>query len=261
MIRDDDDGIDYAFDRGCSQTGLDLTINSANFALFTGMALKLFIKKFFQVQVDGRDLFGLAISDYPFGHYCTFISVQSPLPSVCFNSQLAKRWYMQKGGRLAPDKDSNEQQQNIVENDQDAEKSMKKSARKSCKLISFLKDISHIWTALLGLVIHASLGLNVDFRSICWVGGSYEESRCRGDGFCRSDISGVNCRHDNNIRNSGSCTDYDHFEQGTDGYKIVHSSNLAKGTRGGFDADDPGRSCNRKRKRRLEEDAPETQAK
>ena len=168
---------------------------------------------------------------------------------------------MQKGGRLAPDKDANEQQQNIVEKDQDAEKSMKKSARKSCKWICFFKDISHIWTALLGLVKHASHVLNVDFRSICWVCGSYEESRCKGDGFCRSDISGVNCRLDNNIGNSGSCTDYDHLEQGTDGYKIVHSSNLAKGTRGGFDADDPGRSCNRKRKRRREEDAPETQAK
>jgi hypothetical protein len=88
---------------------------------------------------------------------------------------------MQKGGRLAPDKDANEQQHNIVEKDQDAEKSMKKSARKSCKRISFLKDISHIWTALLGLVKHASHVLNVDFRSICWVGGTSAEVMRRAD--------------------------------------------------------------------------------
>jgi hypothetical protein len=72
------------------------------------MASSLFINSFLQVQVDGLDLRWMAISDSPFGYYCTLFVVQSPLLSTCLKTQLAQRWYMQKGGRLKPDKDAND---------------------------------------------------------------------------------------------------------------------------------------------------------
>ncbi len=81
IVRDDDDGIDNSFDFGCSQKGSDLTENSAKFALYTGMASRLFINIFLQVQVDGPGLCEQAVCDSPFGYYCTIIAVQPPVPS------------------------------------------------------------------------------------------------------------------------------------------------------------------------------------
>ncbi len=109
--------------------------------------------------------------------------------------------------------------------------------------------------------MHASHDLNINFRNICWVGRGNEESRCKGDGLCGSGLGGVNCELKNNIGISDNLMDYDRLGQGTDGCKILHSGNLAKGTREIFDADDPGWSCNRKRKRRLDEDDTEPHAK
>ncbi len=127
---------------------------------------------------------GWPFFDSPFGYSCSVNAVQPPLPFVCFESQLAKRWYMRKGGRVKPDKDANEQQhpsqvtslQFIKKTNRNAENSMVKTARKSCKQISFFKVASHSWAAFLVLVKHASYVLNVDFRCICWVGRSSEES-------------------------------------------------------------------------------------
>ncbi len=97
IVKDDDDVIDNSFDFGCSQTGPDLTENSAKFALYTRMASRFFINIFLQVQVDGPGLCGQAISDSPFGYYCTVIAIQPPLPSDSCKSQLARPWNMQKG--------------------------------------------------------------------------------------------------------------------------------------------------------------------
>jgi hypothetical protein len=149
----------------------------------------------------------------------------------------------------------------MEDTDSDSKKSAKKTARKSCEKTSFLKDLSHIWAAWLVLVMHASHDLNIDFRNICWVGSSNEESKCKGDGLCGSGLGGVNCELSNSIGNSDTLIDYDRLDQGTDRRKILHSGNLAKGTHGSFDADDPGWSCNRKRKRRIEEDDTEPHAK
>ncbi len=44
-----------------ARKGPDLTENSAKFALYTGMASRLFINIFLQVQVDGPGLCGQAI--------------------------------------------------------------------------------------------------------------------------------------------------------------------------------------------------------
>jgi hypothetical protein len=116
--------------------------------------------------------------------------------------------------------------------------------------------------------MHASHYLDIDFRSICWVGKSNEESRCKGDGLCGSRPGlcgsrpgGVNCELSNCIGNSDTLIHYDRLDQGADGCKILHSGSLAKGTHGSFDADDPGWSCNHKRKRRIEEDDTEPQEK
>ncbi len=101
--------------------------------------------------------------------------------------------------------------------------------------------------------------LNIDFRSIFWVGKSNEESRCKGDSLCGSGLGG-DCELSNSIGNSDTEIDYDRLDEGTDGCKILHSGNLAKGMHGSCDADDPGWSCNRKRKRRIEEDDTEPHA-
>jgi hypothetical protein len=67
------------------------------------------------------------------------------------------------------------------------------------------------------LVMHTSHDLNIDFRSICWVGRSSEESRCNGSG-----LGGVN----NSIGNSATLIDYDRLNQGTDGCKKSKSDSM-----------------------------------
>jgi hypothetical protein len=105
------------------------------------MASWLSINIFLQVQVDGSDLCGQAISESALGYSCSVVAVQPLLRSDSFKSQLARRWNMQKG--------VNEQQHPsrvtyLEETDKDSKKSVKKTARKSCEQISFIPHLGSI---------------------------------------------------------------------------------------------------------------------
>jgi hypothetical protein len=248
-----DDGINNGFDGGSSQTVSEMNENKGSFVLRSGIASRLFINNLLQVRVDGLDLCGQDTSISPFGYYCTVSAVPPPLPSAKFKSQLARYWSMQKGADKKQHPSLINYLPNMEETDRGSKQLVKKIARKSCEQTSLLKVISHIRAALLVLITNAFHNLNIVSRSTCWVSGNHEDSRRLDDGFCsRVIINEITCGYidGSGISDSSGSIYYDRPDHGANVRKNLHYGNSATGTHGSFDTDDPGRSCNRKRKRR-----------
>ena len=251
-----DDEINNGFDGGSSQTVPEMNENNGSFVLRSGMAPRLFINNLLPVRVDGLDLCGQDICIPPFGYYCTVFADQPPLPSARLKSQLARYWSMQKGADKQQHPSLVNYLRNMEETDRGSKQLVKKTAQKSCELTFLfkLKVISHTRAALLTLVTNAFHNLSIDSRNICWVSGNHEDSRRLDDGFCgRVIINEITCGYVDGfgISDSSGSIYYDRPEHGANVSKNLHYGNLATGAHGSFDTDDPGRSCNRKRKRRL----------
>jgi hypothetical protein len=248
-----DDEINNGFDGNSSQTVSEMNENKGSFVLRSGIASRLFINNLLQVRVDGLDLCGQDTCISPFGYYCTVSAVPPPLPSAKFKSQLARYWSMQKGADKKQHPSPVNYLPNMEETDRGSKQLVKKIARKSCEQTSLLKVISHIRAALLVLITNAFHNLNIVSRSTCWVSGNHEDSRRLDDGFCsRVIISEITCGYidGSGISDSSGSIYYDRPDHGANVRKNLHYGNSATGTHGSFDTDDPGRSCNRKRKRR-----------
>ena len=248
-----DDEINNGYDGGSSQTVSEMNENKGSFVLRSGIASRLFINNLLQVRVDGLDLCGQDTCKSPFGYHCTVSAVPPPFPSARFKSQLARYWSMPKGADKKQPPSLVNYLPNVEESDRGSKQLVKKTARKSCEQTSLLKVISHIRAALLVLITNAFQNLNIVSRSTYWVSRNHEDSRRLDDGFCsRVIINEITCGYIDGfgISDSSGSIYYDRPDHGANVRKNLHYGNSATGTHGSFDTDDPGRSCNRKRKRR-----------